>query len=76
MPLKSGQEGKAMYCNSRYGPTFGGENDSHDPRITPESKDNFACLKNAYQCPSGKNAETFLTRGETFSVSEMEVYRL
>ena len=77
MPLKSGQEGYAMYCHTGYGPTFGGEN-HHDLCIfnTPNCNNNFAYLNNAYQCPSGQNAETFLTRSETFRVSEMEVYRL
>ena len=88
MPLKSGKEGNAMYCNIDYGPTFGGGRpyDSYIHSVpnscdlcisnAPNSNDNSAYLNNAHQCPSGQNDETFLTRGETFRLSEMEVFRL
>ena len=77
MPLKSGQEGSAMYCYSSYGPTLGGGG-YFDLQVTnaPNSNNCYTYLNNAYQCPSGQNANMFLTGGQTFRVSEMEVYRL
>ena len=42
----------------------------------PNSNNCYTYLNNAYQCPSGQNANMFLTGGQTFRVSEMEVYRL
>ena len=86
MPLKSGKEGNAMLCNFNYGPTFGGALDIYNQCVptscdlfisnAPNSNDNSAYLNNTYQCPPGQNGETFLTRGETFRLSEMEVFRL
>ena len=78
MPLKSGQEGYAMYCDDSYGPTFGGGSFHHDLCIfnVLNSSSCYTYLNTAYQCPSGQNANTFLTGGKTFTVSEMEVYRL
>ena len=77
MPLKSGQEGCAMYCDASYGPIFGGGS-YHDLCIfnLPNSSNCSPYLNNAYRCPSGQNTNTFLTGGKTFTVSEMEVYRL
>ena len=42
----------------------------------PNSNNCYTYLNNAYKCPSGQKADMFLTRSETFRVSEMEVYRL
>ena len=77
MPLKSGQGVYAMYCSSSYGPVFGGGNCYDLCVISGANSNNCSpCLNNAYQCPSGQNTNTFLTGGKTFTVSEMEVYRL
>ena len=78
MPLKSGQEGNAMCCDGSCGPIFGGGSFRHDLCILnePNSSNCSTYLNNAYQCPSGQNTNTFLTGGNTFTVSEMEVYRL
>ena len=76
MPLKSGQEGTAICCNGSFGPVFGGNR--HDLCIynAPNSINCSTYLNNTYQCPSGQNSVTFLTGGKTFTVGEMEVYRL
>ena len=78
MPLKSGKEGNAMYCDESYGPIFGGGSFHHDLCIfnVPNSSNCSTYLNIAYQCPSGQNTNTFLTGGKIFTVSEMEVYRL
>ena len=77
MPLKSGQEGYAMYCYSSYGPKCGGQNYS-DLYIcnAPNSNNCSTYLNSAYQCSSGQNPKVFLTGSQYCRVSEMEVYRL
>ena len=76
MPLKSGQERSAMFCDKDYGPTFG-YGVYHDLYIcnVPNSNNCYTYLNNTYQCPSGQNAD-MLTGCQSFLVSEMEVYRL
>ena len=73
MPLMAGQESYAIYCNSGYGPTFGG---GHDLNIasTPHSNNCSTSLNRTYQCPAGQNGTTFLTGNPYFTVSEMEVF--
>ena len=76
MPLIAGQEGNAIYCKDDCGPTFGG---GHDLKIAREPNRCAGCsvnLNNSYQCPSGQNAETFLTGNRSFLVDEMEVFGL
>ena len=73
MPLIAGQEGKAMYCNSNYGPIFG---EGHDLGIVnrPNSNGSSVNLNKTYQCPTGQNAYAFLTGNKFFIVNEMEVF--
>ena len=75
MPLIAGQEGYAIVCNGSYGPLFGGgtANDLQIPN-SPNSNSCVVNLNNAYQCPTGQNAKTFLTGNQTFTLSEMEVF--
>lgn len=75
MALRSGQERYAMYCNANSGPTFGGGS-YYDLYIcnAPNSNNCSTYLYN-YQCPSGQPCHTFLTGGQNFTVSEMEVFR-
>jgi len=73
MPLKVGQEQSAMYCHSGYGPTFGGGHDLIIPNA-PNSNMGYVGLNNTYQCPTGQNANAFLTGNQNFTVSEMEVF--
>ena len=73
MPLIAGQEGKAIYCDHNYGPTFG---EGHDLLISrePNHSSSSVNLNNTYQCPTDQNTYTFLTGNEFFFVSEMEVF--
>jgi len=71
--LRAGQEGYAIYCNSGYGPTFGSGHDLHIPNA-PNSSNGYVNLTNTYQCPTGQNANTFLTGNRNFLVNEMEVF--
>lgn len=73
MPLRDGQEGNAIYCNSGTGPTFGA---GHDLSISnsPNSYNCYVSLGNTYQCPAGQNGNLFLTGNQNFTVQEMEVF--
>ena len=72
MSLRAGQEVYSIWCNSSYGPAFGGGN-NHDIVIynLPNTNNSSTILNNAYQCASGN---TFLTGNQFFVVSEMEVF--
>jgi len=73
MPLKVGQEQYAMYCISGSGPTFGGGHDLSIPNA-PNSNSSSVNLNHTYQCPTGQNANTFLTGNHNFTVNEMEIF--
>ena len=73
MPLIAGQEGNAIYCHSGYGPTFGSNHDLYIPDA-PNSNNGYVRLNNSYQCPTGQNANTFLTGNQNFLVNEIEVF--
>ena len=73
MPLRAGQEGYAIYCYSSCGPVFGGGNDIYIPNA-PNSNNGTVSLNTTYHCPTGQNANTFLTGNYNFTVSEMEVF--
>ncbi|PFX14186.1 BTB/POZ domain-containing protein KCTD6, partial [Stylophora pistillata] len=75
MSLRAGQEGYSIWCNSGFGPIFGGGN-FHDILIqsVPNSNNCSIALNNAYQCPSGQNGNTFLTGNQQFCVNELEVF--
>ena len=75
MPLIAGKEGTAIICNSSLGPIFGYGN-AYDLYIAnaPNSSNCSTSLNNSYQCPTGQNATTFLTGGQNFTISEMEVF--
>jgi len=73
MPLRAGAEENAIYCSSSYGPTFGASHDLCIPNA-PNSNNGYVSLNNTYKCPTGQNANTFLTGSQKFRVNEMEVF--
>ena len=72
MPLITGKEGNAIYCDRSSGPVFG----DYDLNIpwAPNSENCSVHLNNSYHCPTGQNTNTFLTGNQYFTVSEMEVF--
>ena len=72
MRLRAEQEGYSIWCNSSYGPVFGGGN-THDILIhnAPNINNCPTTLNNTYQCAVGS---TFLTGNQSFRVNEMEVF--
>jgi len=73
IPLIVGREGNAIWCNSGYGPIFGG---GPDFRISsaPNSSNCHVNLNNTYQCPTGQNNAIFFTGVQNFTIAEMEVF--
>jgi len=74
MPLMAGKEGNAIWCNSGYGPTFGGGPDFRIPNAPNSSNTCYVNLNNTYQCPIGQNVGTFFTGNQSFYVNEIEVF--
>lgn len=65
---------QAIYCSINYGPTFG---TGHDLRIANNPNTMNSCsarLSNCYQIPAGQKATSFFTGGETFHLTELEVF--
>ena len=75
MPLITGQEEYAINGDRSNGPRFGGGS-GNDLIISnaPNFNNCIVNLNNAYQCPTGQNANTFLTGNSKFRVNEMEVF--
>lgn len=79
IPLMQNKENSAVRCNSNCGPVFGttGPNGYYDLMIsnTPNSQNSCQTyLNNAYRCPEGQNASTFLCGNYTFAASEIEIF--
>jgi len=71
--LIAGKEGYAIYCHYNYGPSFG----SDDGLRIVNASNSYNCsisLNNSYQCPTGQNADTFLTGSQNSKIAEMEVH--
>ena len=69
--------GKAIYCDSSYGPTFGDK--TQGLRICHKPQENILCsaeIGHTYLLPSGQSGTTFLMGGQYLSVSELEVFGL
>ena len=73
LPLKAGQEGNAIWCNSSYGPTFEGGPDFRIPNA-PSGNYCSVSLNNTYQCPTGQNTTTFFAGNQNFYANEIEVF--
>lgn len=81
LPLISGREGYAMYCDADHGPTFGYEEGSngetvYDLHIVDEPNRELCSsfLERCYHYPLEQNAIHILTGGHEFTVAEVEVY--
>ena len=77
MSLTGNNNQYGIYCNSEYGPTFGGNPDLRiGNRPNAEYNENASSLGHAYQCPRANENSSFLVGESEFSVSEMEVFVL
>ena len=75
MSLRGTNNQSGIYCNSSYGPTFGGGH-AHDLYIASGANANsnsYSSLGNSYECPPHANA-SLLVGQKNFTVSELEVF--
>ena len=74
LPLKGTANNYGIYCNSSYGPTFGG---GHDLKIGNDGNtntDSYSQLDHTYECPPHAANTTFLVGSKNFTVDEVEVF--
>ena len=73
MPLNGNKNQCGIFCNSGYGPTFGGGHDLHIASGANANSSSYSNLGNTYQCPTNANS-SFLVGRRDFSVNEIEVF--
>ena len=73
MPLRGTNNQNGIYCNSGYGPTFGGGHDLHTASGANVNSNSYSKLGNSYECPPHANV-SFLVGQQNFTVSELEVF--
>ena len=74
MKLNGSSNQNGIYCNSSYGPAFGG---GHDFCISSNSNANtnsYSNLGSTYECPPNVTGTAFLAGGYNFYVHELEVF--
>ena len=74
MPLKGTSNQYGIYCNSGYGPSFGGGHDLHIANGANANSNSYSKLGSTYQCPANGNSSSFLADQSNFSVNEVEVF--
>ena len=86
MPVLENKRGCAIACNSSLGPSFGVRSvwsvtqyvahidDLCIADNANASRSSYSRLRTCYQCPKGKQGDTFLTGTETFIVADYEVF--
>ena len=74
MPLKGTKKQYGIYCNSGYGPSFGGGHDLHIANGANANSTSYSNLGNTYQCPANANSSSFLAGQSNFIVNEVEVF--
>ena len=72
MPLVKDQQ-SAIFCDSSYGPTFGGGHDLHISNNANTSGSSYSYLGNTYQLPTGQQS-TFFTGAQYYNVTDYEVF--
>ena len=72
MPLVKNQQ-HSIYCDSSYGPTFGGGHDLHISNNANISGASYSYLGHTYQLPAGQQSP-FFTRAQNFDVTDYEVF--
>ena len=73
MPLRGTNNNNGIYCNSSYGPTFGGGHDLFIANGANANSNSSSNLGFSYECPPHANA-SFLVGQTNFTVSELEVF--
>lgn len=74
MKLTGSSNQNGIYCNSSYGPTFGGGHDLHISSNSNCNNKSYSNLGNTYECPPNVTSATFLAGNYNFYVNELEVF--
>ena len=74
LPLKGTSNQNGIFCNSAYGPTFGGNHDLHIANVANTNSNSYSNLNNTYQSPPHATTTTFLAGNQKFVVNELEVF--
>ena len=76
MPLRGTANQNGIFCDSGYGPTFGGglDHDLYIANVANANSHSRSELGNTYQCPASANSSSFLAGQFNFRVSELEVF--
>ena len=74
MVLKPGKEQYGLYCNSDYGPGFGGGHDLCISNAANSNTNSYSNLGHTYECPFKQLGPTFLSGSPNFKVNEYEVF--
>ena len=74
IPLKGTNNQNGIYCDSGYGPSFGGNHDLHIANGANANSSSYSNLGYTYQCPANANSSSFLAGQRNFCVNEMEVF--
>ena len=74
MALKADQKQYGIYCNSDYGPGFGGGSDLLINNAANSNTSRCSNLGHTYECPPNQSGTTFLTGQRNFTVNEYEVF--
>ena len=73
MPLSGTNNQNGIYCNSSYGPIFGGGHDLLIASGANANSNSSSNLGGSYECPPHANSSLLV--GQTnFTVSELEVF--
>ena len=75
LPLISGKETSAMFCDPRYGPAFGGIGVDLSLSNGAHSNTNDSYLGSTYRVPPGQ-PYSFFTGDHKFTVTDYEVFGL
>ena len=65
----------SIYCNSGYGPTFGGGHDFHICDSANTAAGSYSNLGHSYQQPQPSQGQSYLAGSYKFQLSEIEVYQ-
>ena len=74
MKLSGNNNQYGIYCDSLYGPTFGGGHDLHICSNSIGNNNSYSSLGHTYECPPNVNGHTFLAGINKFYVNEVEVF--
>jgi len=75
LPLVTGREQNAIYCDDRFGPVFGPANDLCISANANTNTSSSSRLGSSYQCPPGQKS-MFFTGAACFTVTDYEVFAL